>query len=144
MYWPCFLVACSPSGADNCTAMLCPLLTLVLTAHFMHVDPDCTTECMAPLFRPYLQHVFVWWFNFPICQKPVFRTIWIYVFVVQITGGELHNVITEGWIFCVSLATRTCNVWLNKLSRICWSIKRHFKRSFNTLIFLLLLWSWPG
>jgi len=41
---------------------------------------------------------------------------------------------SEDWIFCVSLATRTCNGWRNVLSRNCRTIGRHFKRSVDTFI----------
>ena len=40
----------------------------------------------------------------------------------------------EDWIFCVSLATPTCNGWRNVLSHICQRIGHHFKRSVDTLI----------
>jgi len=43
--------------------------------------------------------------------------------------GQLND-----WIVCVSLATCTCIVWSNNLSRICWSIEHNYKRSVNTLI----------
>jgi len=46
---------------------------------------------------------------------------------------------SEDWIFCVSLATRTCSVWCNVqvISYICWSIGI-FKRSVDTLIIVIL------
>jgi len=60
---------------------------------------------------------------------------------VATKGGRLrysitHNVIdqSKNWIVCVSLASRTCIVWHNMLSRICWSTGRHFKHSVDTSI----------
>jgi len=47
---------------------------------------------------------------------------------------ECHLSQLIDWMFCVSLVSRTCNVWRNRLSHICWSIEHHFKRPVNTLI----------
>jgi len=57
-------------------------------------------------------------------------------------SGKLRNIITQkrhlgkskDWIFLVSLATCTSNVWSNAISRICQSIRPHFKRSIDRLI----------
>jgi len=51
--------------------------------------------------------------------------------------GYLCNYVlgqSDGWIFCVSLAKRTCTVLHNVLSRICWSTGSHFKRYVYTVI----------
>jgi len=63
-------------------------------------------------------------------------------------GGELRNVLTrehhssqsEDWTFCVSLATRTCNVWYKLLSPICQSTGRHFKHFVDMLIYRRIIW----
>jgi len=47
---------------------------------------------------------------------------------------QQHLSQSEDWIFCVSMVTCTCDVSYNTLSCICRSIKRHFKRSVDTLI----------
>jgi len=56
-------------------------------------------------------------------------------------GGTLRNVITHHVIWTnqktvsfLFLPIWTCNVWRYMLSRICQSIERHFKRSFDTSI----------
>ena len=54
-------------------------------------------------------------------------------------GGNLHLIImlnlnqSQDWIFRVLLVTCTCKVLRNMLSRICLSIGRHFKSSFDAL-----------
>jgi len=48
-------------------------------------------------------------------------------------GSKLGLGQLEDWIFCVSLASRTCNVWRNMLSRIWQRMGRHFKGSVDML-----------
>jgi len=74
------------------------------------------------------------------------------IMVGPMTGGKLGYVIShlgqyEDWIVCVYLATTTCNVWRNMLSRICRSMECHFKSSGDTLIIIcsihrLTNWEW--
>ena len=59
-------------------------------------------------------------------------------------GGKLRNEIrhldlSKHRIVCVSLATCTCIVWCNMLSRVCWIIECHFKRSVHMFINIDLL-----
>jgi len=57
--------------------------------------------------------------------------------VIQMVGNDntqCHLGQSKDWIFCEFLVTCTCNVWRNKLCCICWSIRRHFKCSVDTLI----------
>ena len=61
-------------------------------------------------------------------QQPVCRTIWNGVMCDKRREITLHHNIryhlgqSEDWIFCVTLVTRTRNVWRNVLSHICQSI----------------------
>jgi len=63
--------------------------------------------------------------------------------ICTIKGRKLLNVIdaqchfcqSDDWIFCVSLATRTCNVWRYVLSHICRSIGRHLERYQNVIYY---------
>jgi len=41
---------------------------------------------------------------------------------------------SEDWILCILPTTRTCNIWCNMLSRICRSIRHHFKHSVDSII----------
>ena len=59
---------------------------------------------------------------------------------------QCHLGQSENWIFCVPLVTPTWNVWRNVLSRICRSIRRHFKHSVDTLIAVFIICGkvvWP-
>ena len=68
--------------------------------------------------------------------QPVCWTIWNDVWRENTLShnAQLHFGQLEDCIFCVSLATLTCNVWRNMLSCICQNIRRHFKHSVDTLI----------
>jgi len=89
-------------------------------------------------------HAFAKYFNVILkirYRRPSWRTIWMYVWSNkrrEITKCRyVCNVIwakTDGWIFCVSLSTCTCNIWRNALIRNCRSIRCHIKCSFDTLI----------
>ena len=54
--------------------------------------------------------------------------------IVQRHYSQHHLSQSEYWIICVSLATRTWNVWHIVLSSICGSNGLHFKRDVDTLI----------
>jgi len=78
-------------------------------------------------------------------RQHVCRTIWNDVWSRQKEGSYVTSKQTrllnqsEDWIVCVSLVMYTCIVWRNMLSLICRSIRRHFKRFVDTLIYIIIL-----
>jgi len=61
--------------------------------------------------------------------------------IMQRHNGQCQTGQSEDLIFFVSLTLRTCNVWHNVLSRICWSIGHYLKRSVDMLISKHIQWN---